>query len=652
MQQNNNYGRDQIINNNSPTTPPRDPVLAKLLGLVQNEVDNQLAQSLHRVVDAELLNLGKVLEPHQVRNRWIMEEKSIQTHPPTPLPPEMTIAEVFELPEVGQKLLILGEPGSGKTTTLLELTQNLVERALEDTNAPIPVLVNLSSWKDPQQKIFDWFLGELKSNYGLRQELGGQFLRQNQLLPCFDGLDEVAPIRQEACAVELNNWLTGNAEHQSMGVVVCCRREEYEKIVRKRLFLENSVALQPLSDAQIEAYLNQFRVGSVWESVQASPQLQDLLRKPLFLAVFGFVAPRFDFEEWQRRTTDDQRVEYLFDCYWDVAMKRALVDAKSQDDGILSKTYGKKKLPDCKKVRRVLVFAAQAMKEESQTELLIAKIQPTWLRNERKQRLYRSIVGLTVGLMVGPMVGLSGGLSFGLSFGLRVGLMVGLVGLVGLSGGLNTIEPVEAIKIPTSCQDLRENLSSLKKYLKVGLMVGPILGLIQGLVSWLIGGLKAGLILGLILWLILALGWLLVGFFGGLLFWLIRGRKADIEDRIVPNQGIKNSLLHILILTLTALLGAIFFKLLASSLRGTYVNLALFVSLSVFILYGFYRGGGLPLCQHIALRIVLALNGFAPYRYDRLLNYCTERLLLQRIGGRYSFMHPLLQEHFAKMPLD
>jgi hypothetical protein len=37
---------------------------------------------------------------------------------------------------------------------------------------------------------------------------------------------------------------------------------------------------------------------------------------------------------------------------------------------------------------------------------------------------------------------------------------------------------------------------------------------------------------------------------------------------------------------------------------------------------------------------------------DKPLDDCIERLLLQRIGGRYRFMHKLLQEHFAKMPLD
>ena len=299
---------------NAAPLSPRDPTLAKLLANVEREVKERLEQSLHRAVEAELLNLGKVLEPHQVRNPWGMEV-SIQERPSQPLFEKMTIFQVFELPEVGQKLLILGEPGSGKTTTLLELAQSLIEKALKESVPPIPVLINLSSWKEPKQSHFEWLVEELKSKYDVRQELGRQFLINNQVLPFLDGLDEVAPSLQEACAVGLNSWLTGDMEQQPIGTAVCCRRKEYEEIVRKRLILCNSVRLQPLSDQQIEAYLTQFELGTVWESVNTSPQLQDLLRKPLFLAVFGFVAPEFNFLEWQQRTTDAEQIEYLFDRY-------------------------------------------------------------------------------------------------------------------------------------------------------------------------------------------------------------------------------------------------------------------------------------------------------------------------------------------------
>jgi hypothetical protein len=87
-QQNINYGRDQFVINqpgNVEIAPQsaaqRDPVLKKLLGMVQHEVKERLAQSLHRVVDAELLNLGKALEPHQVRSPWTMTI-SVQKRPP------------------------------------------------------------------------------------------------------------------------------------------------------------------------------------------------------------------------------------------------------------------------------------------------------------------------------------------------------------------------------------------------------------------------------------------------------------------------------------------------------------------------------------------------------------------------------------------
>ncbi|MEH2055123.1 MAG: hypothetical protein V7K97_02850 [Nostoc sp.] len=41
--------------------------------------------------------------------------------------------------------------------------------------------------------------------------------------------------------------------------------------------------------------------------------------------------------------------------------------------------------------------------------------------------------------------------------------------------------------------------------------------------------------------------------------------------------------------------------------------------------------------------------GYIPWNYARFLNYCTDRLFLQRVGGRYRFLHKLLQEHFAQM---
>ena len=55
---------------------------------------------------------------------------------------------MFDNPTISGKFLILGKPGGGKTTTLLELAEALLERAEGDSNAPIPVILELSSWQE------------------------------------------------------------------------------------------------------------------------------------------------------------------------------------------------------------------------------------------------------------------------------------------------------------------------------------------------------------------------------------------------------------------------------------------------------------------------------------------------------------------------
>ena len=138
---------------------------------------------------------------------------------------------------------------------------------------------------------------------------------------------------------------------------------------------------------------------------------------------------------------------------------------------------------------------------------------------------------------------------------------------------------------------------------------------------------------------------------------LIEGLKGDIQTRIEPNQGIKNSVKNMVIVSAIALVMALPFKFLLEHLLSNVVNSEalpqLVAVLIVFLIWlSFQEGGGLALIQHLALRLVLAWNCYAPFRYDLLLNYCTERLLLQRVGGRYRFMHKLLQDHFAKMDFD
>ncbi len=63
-------------------------------------------------------------------------------------------------------------------------------------------------------------------------------------------------------------------------------------------------------------------------------------------------------------------------------------------------------------------------------------------------------------------------------------------------------------------------------------------------------------------------------------------------------------------------------------------------------LFGFCLGGGIEVVQHVTLRAILTCTGNTPWHYARFLNYCAERRLLQRVGGRYRFIHRELLDHF------
>jgi len=130
----------------------------------------------------------------------------------------------------------------------------------------------------------------------------------------------------------------------------------------------------------------------------------------------------------------------------------------------------------------------------------------------------------------------------------------------------------------------------------------------------------------------------------------------EIERRTVPNQGIRQSafnvavffLLGALVLGLpfgvmNVLFAAVWLGLSPDALD--WIHFGLGAALFIGLLGGLVPGAAC--IQHYTLRAVLWTSGSAPWRYAQFLNYATERMLLQRIGGRYRFIHELLRDHFA-----
>jgi hypothetical protein len=324
-----------------------------------------------------------------------------------------------------------------------------------------------------------------------------------------------------------------------------------------------------------------------------------------------------------------------------------------------------------------LRWLARQLQANTTVELLIEHIQPRWLEKPQAQRCYGEVIVLIAVLIAVLIGGLIGGRRHGaLAIGLSWGLAVRRI------HGQDNIEPVEAFKTSISQDVARKIFATFKQWLirglfyglATGLAIGLIFGLIHGLVGLIWGLVDGELIRGLIFMLIfgLAIGLINGLIFGlisglvGLIFELINGLKQDLQLRSRPNQGIWNSLQSMVGITaLIYSLGIIFtfgiLKLLIiledltqKESMGTIRDVLwsafpLFLVKGIFaaLFFGFLVGGGLACVQHVCLRFVLWQSGIAPWNLARFLNYCVERRLMQRVGGRYRFLHRELLDHFA-----
>lgn len=587
------------------------------LGEMKRQVTGRLKKSLHNAV---LLHLGKESQPEKVKNPLDAEIK-IGSQPAEPLPSEIGILEVFDRPDIAGRLLILGNPGAGKTTTLLELAEALGDRAEQQPEFPIPVMFNLSAWQDDKQSMRDWLVAELRLK-GVPAKIGSKWLNDRRILPLLDGLDEVRADRQERCVQTINQLLAG--ENPPLYLVVCSRREEYDAY-KTRLELSGAICLQTLTLEQIQDYLVRVNRPELWQVMSHDANLLDIVQAPLFLNVAILAYPdAASLEQWRRLNTTQERLQDLWDRYICRMFERE----------IDTKLYGKRKAPSQQQARHWLIWLAQQLQREVETEFLIEKLQPTCLLG-RQQWAYRLIFGLMLGLIIGLTSGLIegpiGALINGLIGGLIFGLMFGLLGEVG------RIKPVEVIKISIARMVHQKTLRVLKGNI--------ILGLIFGLILIPTTGLTSGLILGLIFVPTI-----------GLIFGLIVESKTNIQVRTKANQGIKNSFKNFILISAILLLLALALSILAQQMLSHSVDSKVAFRILTFPFFGwiwvsFLAGGGLACIQHFALRLVLFRSSSAPWNYARFLDYASERLLLQRIGGQYRFMHKLLQDHFAAMPL-
>ncbi|MBZ0280216.1 MAG: HEAT repeat domain-containing protein [Anaerolineae bacterium] len=254
----------------------------KLIDLSSEATPDAVNASLHR---KDMIDL-------------FFEAQGIGGELPSEPKPFHTFAEAFEHYE--GRVLLLGEPGAGKTITLFATARDAAARRLNDPTAPLPLLGLISSWDAKQQiPLADW----LVSGYPeLDSASIKQVIAEGKALLLLDGLDELGgehpfdpekpggekydPRKQFMAQVPINN-----------AVIVTCRVKDYDEIGEK-ISLRGALTLRPLTEMQMQLYLTE--QSELWEAVQADDTLRKMLNTPLLLSIFAFAYADMTTEERQQ----------------------------------------------------------------------------------------------------------------------------------------------------------------------------------------------------------------------------------------------------------------------------------------------------------------------------------------------------------------
>ena len=618
-----------------------------LLNHVENGwIKGVLDASLH---GAALLDLG-IKEDRAAVNRqypWAIKKEATDET----LPAGTSMLEIFENIGMGRALLILGKPGAGKTTMLLELARQLIARARQDESEPIPMVFNLASWTE-KLTLADWLAQELNKIYLVPRKTAPDWVKGNKLLLLLDGLDEVKGASRAGCVAAINAF---RGEHGMTSLAVCSRSQDYADLGVKLTF-DGAIEVQPLTGAQAREFLRRFgeETAGIGRALKKDAGLQEMAETPLFLSIMLMAYRGKRDAEILISGDDNARRRRLFDTYIERMFERRPEHAAFKKQDVL----------------RYLSWLASKMVEHNAVPYLIEDMQPEWLGGSKQIKWYILVCKSIYMLVYGIIYGLTQGLIFGLAAYLIAefiasviaktagiadliakfaGLVVGQIGLISglvsvLYAVLLTINWREKISTVDSVSwdwNYLLNRFAIRKPINK-LFVLLHIALILGLVSitkqaTLIAALFFALSFGLML-----------GWEGGL-------NVQPVDRTTYPAQKIsltvKNSFLTSLfsglLVGLLVGLGIGFFVGLYTRISAGFYT-GLFAGLSAILMRVVERFNIVVIIRHYVLRLFLAINNLLPWKLVPFLDHCAELIFLRRVGGGYIFVHRLLMEHFAE----
>lgn len=260
-----------------------------------------------------------------------------------------------------KRMLILGEPGGGKTLLLLEI----IQQAYGSRHAqavPALVRVNAAEWT-ADKEFEEFFTNRVVQDYKLSSGLVSRMYNRGDLIPLLDGLDEVdsdegVPTRGRAIIERLNVVAPGSYPIDRP-LILACRREYFEKLEEiqagnnEPIGLAGAVSyvLEQLDANQILSYLRANLTDEARQRWQPTikaisagdSHLARILGSPwmLMLAFRAYLYSGTPADFLNAEHGEKEIEERLLPYFFTVAMERHGVRVRANLDGhILDRTWG------------------------------------------------------------------------------------------------------------------------------------------------------------------------------------------------------------------------------------------------------------------------------------------------------------------------
>ncbi len=533
------------------------------------------------------------------------------------------IDEVFKRMD-GGLLLILGEPGSGKTNLLLEIGESLVRDASQDVRHPIPIVFNLSTWTHDQQNrpLDEWMSDDLKRSYGVNADAADALVQHGLLLPLFDGLDEVASARRAECVDAIVAFQTSaGLPHMAL----CCRSSEYQNL-SKKLIARITVRVERLTPEDVDRAIAHPSLEYVRRALIEDPELRLFIDAPLWLHVL-FLAATIPVDG--EAQADPMR--RLYGRYVKYALGRP-------------RSKATRKRTSANDLLSWLTLLAHEMQERQQAQFDVDQLDMSWAlldhKNQTTTRRPSPQPSHNQPLPSQGAIKLWQRAAFGLA-GFFIGwffdsYLLGHAEWLGIVLAVFAASRVEGRV--DAAEDLQFSFSSGYSRWRLLVISGAVFGTIFGWGSSVAGGIFVGLLVAL--------------------FEFLQGgyQARSVSRGLTPNYKTSQSLRHALrILGIGAASGALLISIGKANWSEAYslfshhdfIRAGTWVIVGAAILAG--EKGGWFVLRHYFVRLILRFRNFAPLRYVRFLREADDRLFLVERGNSYEFIHLTFRDYMATL---